>query len=307
MARGMHKTIALIISGPASAALEDRLRISALQRVSASADFVRWLSQSGDLHAIEAEISLQNTRQMDELQLALDQIRAGGEIDCAALPAQNRKKRLLICDMDSTVIEQECLDELADFAGLKAEISAITGRAMRGELDFEDALMERVAMLEGLGLSALEQCFNERISLTQGARQLVATMRANGAACALVSGGFTYFTSRIAEAAGFQSHRGNLLLDDGHALTGEVGKPILGREAKLTALKDEAAQAGCTLDDALAIGDGANDLAMIRAAGLGIAYRAKPIVAAQADAAIRNTDLRTALFFQGYTLDEFAL
>ncbi len=307
MATKTDKTIAVILSGPASAALEDRLLVSALQRVSASTDSVRWLSQSGALHAIEAETTLHDAQQMAELQIALDQIRAGGEIDCAALPARNRKKRLLVCDMDSTIIEQECLDELADFAGLKAKISEITERAMRGELDFEDALQARVAMLKGLDLSALEQCYKERITLMPGARELVATMRANGAACILVSGGFTYFTSRIAKAVGFHTHRGNLLLDDGHALTGEVGKPILGREAKLVALQEEAAQAGCMLEETLAIGDGANDLAMIEAAGLGIAYRAKPIVAEQAGAAISHTDLRTALYYQGYSSDEFAL
>lgn len=231
----------------------------------------------------------------------------GDIADVAVLPLKGRRKRLLISDMDSTVIEQECLDELADFAGLKAKISAITERAMRGELDFEDALTERVSMLKGLDLSALERCYNERITLTPGAETLVKTMTSNGARCILVSGGFTYFTERVADAAGFQTHHGNTLMDDGAALTGKVGLPILGREAKLDALNEETAAIGAGPADALAIGDGANDLAMITAAGLGIAFHAKPVVAQEADAAITHTDLCTALYFQGYSESEFVI
>jgi phosphoserine phosphatase len=228
--------------------------------------------------------------------------RAGA--DWAITPVANRKKRLLISDMDSTIIGQECLDELADFAGLKAQVSAITERAMRGELDFAGALTQRVAMLKGLGLGALEQCHNERVRLNEGARGLVATMKAHGARAVLVSGGFRYFTSRVAKMAGFDDDRANTLIDDGAALTGAVGQPILGREAKLTALKEETAALGLAPDDALALGDGANDLDMVRAAGLGIAYKAKPIVAAETRARIQFTDLRAALFFQGYRIDE---
>ena len=224
--------------------------------------------------------------------------------DWAITPATNRKKRLLISDMDSTIIGQECLDELADFAGLKAEVSAITERAMRGELDFGGALTQRVAMLKGLDLGALEACHNERVRLNPGARELVATMKAHGARSVLVSGGFRYFTSRVAKMAGFDADRANTLIDDGKALTGAVGMPILGREAKLTALKEETAALGATIDDSVALGDGANDLDMIRAAGLGIAYKAKPIVAAETRARIQHTDLRAALFFQGYRFDE---
>lgn len=223
-------------------------------------------------------------------------------VDWAVLPAENRRKRVLIADMDSTIIGCECIDELADFAGLKAEISAITERAMRGELDFEGALTARVAMLKGLPVSALQKCFDERVRLNPGAETLVKTMAANGARCALVSGGFTFFTSRVAALAGFHVERANTLLDDGAALTGEVGRPILGREAKLAALLEVSGDAP---QDALAIGDGANDLAMIGAAGLGLAYRAKPVVAAGAHAEIRHTSLETALFYQGYRRDEF--
>ncbi len=224
--------------------------------------------------------------------------------DWAITPAANRRKRLLISDMDSTIIGQECLDELADFAGLKGEVSAITERAMRGELDFAGALTQRVAMLKGLNLSALEACHAERVRLNAGARELVATMKAHGARAVLVSGGFRYFTSRVAAMAGFEADRANTLIDDGAVLTGAVGQPILGREAKLTALLEETAALGLTADDALAMGDGANDLDMIRAAGLGIAYTAKPIVAAETRARIEHTDLRAALFFQGYAISD---
>jgi phosphoserine phosphatase len=221
-------------------------------------------------------------------------------VDWALAPAENRRKRLLVADMDSTIINVECLDELADFAGLKAEISAITERAMRGELDFEAALKERVSMLKGLDLSALQRCYDERVRLNPGAAAMVRTMARHGARCVLVSGGFTFFTRRVAQLAGFAANRANRLLDDGAALTGEVAMPILGREAKLTALEEEAASRGLTAADALAIGDGANDLAMIKAAGMGVAYRAKPIVAAEAHVQINHADLRAALFFQGY-------
>ena len=224
--------------------------------------------------------------------------------DWAITSVANRRKRLLISDMDSTIIGQECLDELADFAGLKAEVSAITERAMRGELDFAGALIQRVAMLKGLNLSALEACHRERVRLNPGARELVATMKTHGARCVLVSGGFRYFTSRVAQMAGFEADRANTLIDDGAALTGEVGMPILGREAKLTALLEETAAFGGTANDALAMGDGANDLDMIRAAGLGVAYKAKPIVAAETRARIQYTDLRAVLFFQGYSVSE---
>lgn len=240
---------------------------------------------------------------------ALELVQAVAEdagVDYAHLPDAGRRKRLLIADMDSTIIGCECLDELADYAGKKAEISAMTERAMRGELDFEAALIARVGLLKGLSAEALSACFEERVRLNPGAQTLVATMRAHGGRAVLVSGGFTHFTARVATLAGFDAHRANTLSMDQGALTGEVGRPILGREAKLTALQEEAAALGITAADTLALGDGANDLAMIQAAGLGVAYRAKPIVAAQARARIDNTSLETVLFFQGYSRAEFA-
>ena len=223
-----------------------------------------------------------------------------GEADICVLPVKDRRKKLLISDMDSTIIDQECLDELAGFAGLKEEISAITARAMAGELDFESALRERVAKLNGLSTDALKQCYEELITLAPGARTLVSTMAANGARCVLVSGGFTFFTERVAKACGFHAHRGNTLIDDGTTLTGSVASPILGREAKLTALKEEAESLGITLMQSVAMGDGANDLDMIEASGLGLAVHAKPVVAAASNAAINVTDLTAALYFQGY-------
>ncbi|MFN5554234.1 MAG: phosphoserine phosphatase SerB [Hyphomonadaceae bacterium] len=212
---------------------------------------------------------------------------------------------LLVADMDSTIIGCECLDELADFANKKAEVSAITERAMAGELNFEGALTERVAMLAGLELAALQACYDARVALNPGAEVFVKTMASLGAHCALVSGGFSFFTSRVADRAGFHTNRANQLLDDGTYLTGKVGMPILGKEAKLAALKEDAARLNLDLSQTLAIGDGANDLMMIEAAGLGIAYRAKPIVAAQAPARIEHGTLESALFFQGIPRSAF--
>jgi phosphoserine phosphatase len=236
---------------------------------------------------------------------ALEALMADQRLDWCLQPLEGRRKRLLIADMDSTIINVECLDELADFAGLKAEISAITERAMRGELAFEGALRERVAMLKGLPVTALQRTYDERVRLNPGARTLVRTMAANGARCVLVSGGFSFFTSRVAQAALFHAHRGNTLGEEGGLLTGTVGEPILGREAKLEALLEEAAARQLPLSATLAIGDGANDLAMIEVAGLGVAYRAKPIVAAQADARVDHTDLTALLYFQGYSAEAF--
>jgi phosphoserine phosphatase len=226
-------------------------------------------------------------------------------VDHCVQPWDGRRKQVLIADMDSTIIGCECIDELADFAGVKDKVSAITERAMRGELDFESALRERVAMLKGLPIADLQLAYDQRVRLNPGARTFVRTMAAHGARCLLVSGGFSFFTSRVAVAAGFHENRANTLGEAGGQLDGTVGSPILGREAKLAALRGEAARLGLDLSATLAIGDGANDLAMIGAAGLGLAYRAKPIVAAQADAKIDHADLTAALHFQGYTRDEF--
>ncbi|HEY2177472.1 MAG TPA: phosphoserine phosphatase SerB [Caulobacteraceae bacterium] len=245
--------------------------------------------------------------------VALDALRAHAArglerapVDHCVQAAAGRRKRLLVADMDSTIIGVECLDELADFAGLKGEIAAITARAMAGEIAFEGALRERVGLLAGLELDALERTYDERVRLNPGAGRLIATMNAHGARCVLVSGGFDFFTGRVAAAAGFATHRANRLIHDGARLSGAVAEPILGREAKLAALTQEAALLGIDLAETLAVGDGANDLAMIEAAGLGVAYRAKPVVAGRADARIEITDLTALLYFQGYGQDAFA-
>lgn len=229
----------------------------------------------------------------------------GLPIDACVQPAAGRKKRLLIADMDSTIINVECIDELADFAGVKDKVSEITERAMRGELDFEAALRERVGMLKGLPLADLQRAYDERVRLNPGARTLVRTMTAHGAKAFLVSGGFSFFTRRVAQAAGFDANRANTLIEDGDVLAGTVGDPILGKAAKLQALNEEAANLEIPLSATLAVGDGANDLAMIEASGLGVAYRAKPIVAAQAHAKVDHADLTALLYFQGYRADQF--
>lgn len=217
----------------------------------------------------------------------------------------HRRKRLLIADMDSTIIEQECIDEIADFAGCGAEVAAITERAMRGELDFDEALRVRVGLLEGLDTTALERVISERLTVTPGAKTLVATMAANNAFCALVSGGFTFFTRRIAETVGFHENRANTLEMADGKLTGRPVPPILGRQAKLDALNEFRQTRAIPLASTLAVGDGANDLEMIKAAGLGIAYHAKPIVAAEADAELNHSDLTALLYLQGYHQSEF--
>ncbi len=232
---------------------------------------------------------------------------APAPVDVVIQPRHARRKRLFLADMDSTMIGQECIDELADYVGLKAEVAAITERAMRGEIAFEPALKERVALLKGLPVSVIDEIIGQRISLTPGARTLVQTMRAHGAYTCLVSGGFTLFTGPIAARIGFHEHRSNRLAIEGGRLAGRVEEPILGREAKLAALIELRERLGLGPEETLAVGDGANDLAMLGAAGLGVAFRAKPAVAVAAHARIDHGDLTALLFIQGYAASEFAL
>jgi phosphoserine phosphatase len=227
-------------------------------------------------------------------------------IDVVVQPIGQRRKRLLIADMDSTMIGQECVDELADKVGLKARVAAITERAMRGDIAFAPALRERVALLEGLPVVTISEVIAERIKLTAGGRTLVATMRANGAYTCLISGGFTLFAQRIASMLGFDESRANRLVVTNGRLAGKVEEPILGREAKLAALKELTARLDLSPDATLAVGDGANDLAMLLAAGVGVAYHAKPLVAEQAQVRIDHGDLTALLYLQGYRRDEFA-
>ena len=226
-------------------------------------------------------------------------------VDVIVQPAEGRRKALLVADMDSTMITQECIDELADFAGLKAEVAAITQRAMCGEIEFEPALRARVELLKGLPKALVGQIIEERVTLTGGARSLVATMRAHGATALLVSGGFTLFTEILAEKIGFDAHYGNVLSLTGDRLAGRVEEPILGRAAKREILRTQRRALGLAPSATLAVGDGANDLDMLREAGLGVAFHAKPAVAKAADARIDHGDLTALLFAQGYTRAQF--
>jgi phosphoserine phosphatase len=208
--------------------------------------------------------------------------------------------------MDSTMIQQECIDELADEAGVGERVKDITARAMNGELDFEGALTERVSLLKGLPESVIDKVLAERITFMPGGRELLATMKANGGYCALVSGGFTAFTAKVAAELGFDENRANTLIAEGGELTGDVGRPILGREAKVQALEEITKRLGITEADVVAVGDGANDLGMLGRAGAGVALHAKPSVAAQCDIRINNGDLSALLYIQGYAKTEFA-
>ncbi len=261
----------------------------------------RWLSQG-----IAAEIPLKGDG-LDPIAIESElRVRlAGATIDIAVLPDERRRKKLLVADMDSTIIGQECIDELADYAGVKAEVAAITERAMRGELQFEETLRQRVALLKGVPEAVIGEILSERITVTPGARTLVATMKAGGAVTALVSGGFTAFTRPVAARVGFDREYANVLVLENKHLSGLSEEPIRGREAKLEALDALCAEKGFDRLDTLAVGDGANDLSMIEAAGLGIAYHAKPAVAEAARARIDHGDLTALLYLQGYSDEEF--
>lgn len=221
-------------------------------------------------------------------------------IDLLVVPAAGRRKRMLLADMDSTMIDQECIDELADFAGVGARVKDITARAMNGELDFDGALTERVALLKGLPVSVIDEVYDARITLAAGGRELIATMKANGGHAALVSGGFTSFTAKVTAELGFDEHQANSLLETDGALSGEVGRPILGREAKIEALEAITSRLNIGVADVVAVGDGANDLGMLGRAGFGVALHAKPMVAAQCDIRINHGDLTALLYLQGY-------
>lgn len=228
-------------------------------------------------------------------------------VDLVIQPRVGRRKKMLLADMDSTMIEQECIDELADVAGVGDRVKDITARAMNGELDFDGALIERVGLLADLPETVIGKVLAERITLMPGARPLLATMKADGAYAALVSGGFTAFTAKVAAALGFDENRANTLMVQDGKLTGDVGRPILGREAKVQALKDITQRLGLHHDDVMAVGDGANDLGMLGLAGAGVALHAKPSVAAQCDIRINFGDLSALLYIQGYAKDEFVI
>ncbi|MGX1308586.1 phosphoserine phosphatase [Amorphus suaedae] len=290
--------VATLIAAPAEPAV-DTAAIAAAHRLVPHAD----LAVLADNVAVDlafVDSSSDGARVWQErLRAALE----GRPIDVVVQAPLARRKKLLIADMDSTLIGQECIDELADELGLKPKIAAITERAMRGEIDFEPALKERVGLLKGLPESVIDKVLAERITLTPGARALVQTMKANGAYAALVSGGFTAFTGAVRERLGMDEDRSNTLHVSDGLLAGTVGEPILGRDAKRSRLEELIAERGIARADTLAVGDGANDLAMLDGAGLGIAFHAKPKVAEAADARIDHGDLTALLYLQGYAQD----
>lgn len=288
-----------LIAAP-GALTPDHLRAAraALSSLGADLDAAEWLSEG---EAVDQPFT---ALAAEQAEAAVRAALGDAPLDLIAQPRDGRRKKLLLADMDSTIVTSETLDEIAAFAGLKEQIAEITRRSMNGELDFAQALTARVAMLRGLDDGALEATWRAT-ELTPGAAELVGTMRANGAHTALVSGGFTFFTARVAELVGFHEHHANTLLVEEGKLTGAVGQPILDRDAKLATLKRLAAQLGVPLAAAATVGDGANDLAMIQAAGLGVAFRAKPVVAAAARHRLEHVDLRGLLFAQGYRAAEF--
>ncbi|MEA2884611.1 MAG: phosphoserine phosphatase [Bradyrhizobium sp.] len=291
--------VATLICHPANPALDSSI-VDGARAILPGAGPANWL-----FNEVAVDIPFTSSEDIGAITARLREARGDLPIDIVVQPDIGRRKKLFLADMDSTMIGQECIDELADFAGLKAHVAAITERAMRGEIEFESALRERVALLRGLPAGVVDEVLAKRITLTPGGRELVATMRAHGAFTCLISGGFTLFTNAVAAKLGFQESRGNELLVEDGKLSGKVAEPILGRAAKLATLVELREAFDLDDLDTLVVGDGANDLGMIRSAGLGVAYHAKPAVAAAAHARIDYGDLTALLYAQGYRRDEF--
>jgi phosphoserine phosphatase len=291
--------VATLICNPANPALDSTIVDGALA-VLPSPGHAQWLFDE-----VAVDIPFEGSDDIKAIEASLRRARGDLPIDIVVQPAAFRRKKLFLADMDSTMIGQECIDELADFAGLKAHVAGITERAMRGEIEFEPALRERVALLRDLPVSVVEEVLAQRITPTPGGRELVATLRAHGGWTCLISGGFTLFTNAVAAMIGFQENRANELLVADGKFIGEVREPILGRAAKLATLIELRESFDLDTIDTLVTGDGANDLGMIEAAGLGVAYHAKPKVAEAAAARIDHGDLTALLYVQGYRREEF--
>ena len=291
--------VATLICNPANPALDSTI-VDGARAVLPQPGSAQWLFDE-----VAVDIPFEGSDDIKAIEASLRKARGDLPIDIVVQPAAFRRKKLFLADMDSTMIGQECIDELADFAGLKAHVAGITERAMRGEIEFEPALRERVALLKDLPVGVIDEVLEKRITLTPGGRELVATMRAHGAWTCLISGGFTLFTNAVAAKIGFQENRANELKVRDGKLTGEVTEPILGRATKLATLVELRESFDLDEIDTLVTGDGANDLGMIEAAGLGVAYHAKPAVAAAAAARIDYGDLSALLYAQGYRREEF--
>jgi phosphoserine phosphatase len=289
--------VATLFRAPASPGLDPSL-VESLRNAWGGGAAARWLNPG-----IAAEFDL--PAMPDNRWQVWEDLQALG-IDLCVQPVLGRRKAMLLADMDSTMIRQECIDELADMAGVGARVADITARAMNGELDFDGALKERVGLLKGLPESVIAQVLAERITFMPGGKTLIATMKAHGGHAALVSGGFTAFTTAVAQALGFDEHRANTLLAEGGRLTGHVGMPILGKQAKVDALNQITARLGISPAQVIAVGDGANDLGMLHLAGSGVALHAKPSVAAQCDLRVNHGDLTALLYLQGYSVQDFA-
>jgi phosphoserine phosphatase len=291
--------VATLICNPANPALDSTV-VDGARAILPEAGPAHWLFDE-----VAVDIPFAGSEDSTAILKRLHEARGDLPIDIVVQSQIDRRKKLFLADMDSTMIGQECIDELADFAGLKAHVAGITERAMRGEIAFEPALRERVALLRGLPVSVVDEVLKQRIKATPGGRALVMTMRAHGAYTCLISGGFTLFTNAVAAMIGFQENRANELKVADGKLTGEVAEPILGRAAKLATLVELREAFDLDNLDTLVVGDGANDLGMIEAAGLGVAYHAKPAVAAAAAARIDHGDLTALLYAQGYRREEF--
>ncbi|MBB3461818.1 phosphoserine phosphatase SerB [Rhizobium sp. BK377] len=290
--------VATLVANPSNPVLSPDIAERAADAVKASGLY--WLADG-----IACDIVLADGSDGQAAEANLLAVIANSPIDLVIQEQETRRKKMLIADMDSTMIGQECIDELAAEVGLKDKVAAITARAMNGEIAFEPALRERVALLKGLPISVVDEVIAKRITLTPGGLELIATMKSKGYYTALVSGGFTVFTNRIAATLGFDEDRANLLLEEDGLLSGLVAEPILGKQAKVDALNDIAARLGISPQDAIAVGDGANDLGMLHLAGSGVALHAKPAVAAEAAMQINHGDLTALLYIQGYRKTDF--